>query len=182
MSELARLAALILRWPLAAPRFCPSFCPSLGLQVGGRNGSNLSGFPVSLAFWGLWAGFQPSPKPKVESSNLSCPARQVPYGRLGCRRIGGCWISPLNCIWWQFWGVFPWAKNSAGVRFPLPLDPSRNLGKRGDHFVGPSHAWARAPWTGQPDLPPCGSHIRATPPDGTRPPFPPALREVQLWP
>ena len=66
-----------------ASRSCPSFCPSLEPHNGGRNGSNLSRFAVSKGFWGLWAGFQPSPKPKVESSNLSCPARPSPLRGTG---------------------------------------------------------------------------------------------------
>jgi hypothetical protein len=48
----------------------------------GLNRSKPSDFPVSKGFWGFTAGFYASPKPKVESSNLSCPAMQVPYGRL----------------------------------------------------------------------------------------------------
>ena len=39
-----------------------------------------------------------SPKPKVESSNLSCPASQVPYGGLGCSRFRHVWFEPLDSI------------------------------------------------------------------------------------
>ena len=55
----------------------------------GSKRSKSPNFAVSKGFWGFRVGFYASPKPKVESSNLSCPASQVPYGRLGCSRFGG---------------------------------------------------------------------------------------------
>ena len=59
---------------------CPSFCPSLELPMSRSNPQNLLAAPDFRGFLGLRAGLYPSPKPKVESSNLSCPASQAPYG------------------------------------------------------------------------------------------------------
>jgi hypothetical protein len=56
--------------------------PMVGTLNEGVESIETVDFPVSKGFWGFTAGFYASPKPKVESSNLSCPAMQVPYGRL----------------------------------------------------------------------------------------------------
>ena len=94
---------------MSAGSRCPegwSVCPWLELSMRGSNPSKSRSSPDLKGFWGLRAGFYASPKPKVESSNLSCPARQVPYGGLGSSRFGDCWFLSLNPI-------LPWVSQSS---------------------------------------------------------------------
>jgi hypothetical protein len=103
------------RWRGRTPRvaLCPWFCPWLELPMRGSNPSKPTDLPDLGGFWGLRVGFYASPKPKVESSNLSCPASQVPYGRLGCRRFGDLELCSETLLPIKFEGFF----DGQGIRW-----------------------------------------------------------------